>query len=48
MVESRMVLLTGREKTDKADVDVVVGWMLQAGAGCYWSTGNQEGERKMM
>jgi hypothetical protein len=28
MVESEMVVLTGREKTDVADADVVVDWML--------------------
>jgi hypothetical protein len=28
MVESEMVVLTEREKTDVADADVVVGWML--------------------
>jgi hypothetical protein len=28
-----MVMLTEREKTDVADVDVVMGWMLQPAAG---------------
>jgi hypothetical protein len=28
MVKFAMVVLTGREKTDVADVDVVVSWML--------------------
>jgi hypothetical protein len=27
-----MVMLAGREKTEVADADVVVGWMLLAGA----------------
>jgi hypothetical protein len=29
MVNSGMVLLTEREKTDVSDVDVLVGWKLQ-------------------
>jgi hypothetical protein len=28
MVKSEMVVLTGREKADVADVDMVVSWML--------------------
>jgi hypothetical protein len=28
MVKSVMVVLTGREKVDVADADMVVGWML--------------------
>jgi hypothetical protein len=33
MIKSRMVVLTGREKGDGADANVVVGWMLQPTAG---------------
>jgi hypothetical protein len=41
-------VITGREKTNMVDADVVVGCMLYADAGCCWSTGGQEGERKLM
>jgi hypothetical protein len=33
MVMSGMVMLIGRDKTDVADADVVMGWMLQLTAG---------------
>jgi hypothetical protein len=33
MVKSKIVMLTGREKTDVPDVDVAVGWKLQPVAG---------------
>jgi hypothetical protein len=33
MVKSGMVVLTGREKADVADADVLVGWKLQPAAG---------------
>jgi hypothetical protein len=28
MVKSEMVVLVGREKTDVADIDMTLGWML--------------------
>jgi hypothetical protein len=28
MVKSEMVVLAGREKTDVADIDMTLGWML--------------------
>jgi hypothetical protein len=31
-----MVMLAGREKTEVADADVAVGWMLLAGAAYCW------------
>jgi hypothetical protein len=33
MVNSGMVVLTGREKADVTDTDVAVGWKLQPAAG---------------
>jgi hypothetical protein len=33
MVKSGMVVLTGREKADVTDADVLVGWKLQPAAG---------------
>jgi hypothetical protein len=44
MIKSRMVVLTGREKGDGADANVVVGWMLQPTAGALVG----ERERKLM
>jgi hypothetical protein len=32
-LNSKMVVLTGREKTDVTDADVLVGWKLQPAAG---------------
>jgi hypothetical protein len=48
MVQYGMVVLTGREKTNVADADVVVGWMLYAYAGYCWSIDGREEERKLM
>jgi hypothetical protein len=33
IVETGMVVLTGREKSDVGDADVAMGWMLQRAAG---------------
>jgi hypothetical protein len=32
--DSKMVKMTEREKSDVADTDVVMGWILYAGASC--------------
>jgi preprotein translocase subunit Sec63 len=32
MVKSKMMVLTGREKTNVADIDVTVSWKLQTAA----------------
>jgi hypothetical protein len=33
IIKSEMVVLTGREKADMPDADVVVGWMLHPAVG---------------
>jgi hypothetical protein len=48
MVKSRMMNLTGREKTNMVDTDLVVGWILYASVGHCWRAVGQEGERKLM
>jgi hypothetical protein len=42
-----MVKLIAREKVDMTDVDVVVGWMMEAATSWWWSVGDREGERKL-
>jgi hypothetical protein len=45
MVKFGMVVLTGRENTDVANVDMTVYWMLYTVPGCCWSAGGREGEK---
>jgi hypothetical protein len=47
MVNSGIMMLTERKKTDMTDADMVVGWMLLADADCCWIISDREGERKL-
>jgi hypothetical protein len=40
MVKFGMVVLTGREKSDVADANVVVGWMLEP----WWVRGREKSD----
>jgi hypothetical protein len=47
MVKSGMMMLTGREKIDMTDTDMVVDWMLLADVDCCWIISGREEERKL-